>query len=295
MDEPVCSEATSVKWPWEALLMKHSCSTHRYPYSGGRQQQHQRPPQRDPVQSEVHSQTPSICVSPLLIPPCSQHGDEPLHHSSSSQREELAQPSQESLWYTLQGAYIHHQNQLLNSCPRALHRWWCSSTSQTWMIWVNHCNCPLTWLASSNGLKMLPMTKVTLRVCLPPQTHALWYNPRQPSQRGRVTSGTLQLPGEPHPGPALLHLQGLQLWGNCTHTTKCWTLLNSPGTGSGHALGEWENHPTGGLSSSLCTRGLKRGCTAADQETGCKFLTSHNQIWKNGMVESWSQSQCPTL
>ena len=75
------TEATSIKWPQGGSLMKQSYSMWRHSYIGGRQQQCQSLPQRGQTQGELHSKTPSR--SPSRIPPCSQCGDEQLHHSSS--------------------------------------------------------------------------------------------------------------------------------------------------------------------------------------------------------------------
>ena len=45
----------------------------------------------------------------------------------------------------------------------------------------------------------------------------------------------------------------------------------------------------------VCRRAPCDLCTAADQETGCWFLTSHSPIVENRVVGSSSQPQCPML
>ena len=115
-------------------------------------------------------------------------------------------------------------------------------------------NCPLTWLASLNSLKMPLMSEVMLRAHLSLWPHTLLYNLRWPCQRGRATSGTLLLLGKRDPNLVPPLLPGLQLPVEPgPNATPCWTQSNGQRTGSGCMLQGWENHLTGGQSSSLCT------------------------------------------
>ena len=71
-----------------------------------------------------------------------------------------------------------------------------------------------------------------------PWSYVLLYDLRGQCQRGRATSGTLQLTGEPDPSPMMSHLPGLQLQVEPNqNTTPCQTQWNSQMTGSGHMLG----------------------------------------------------------
>ena len=206
-------------------------------------------------------------------------------HTNNPQGKEFTLPSQELLQCTLQGANING-NQLLSAHPRAQHRSWCSLTSQTWMIWVMHHNCPLTGLASSNSLKMPLMSMVMLGVHLPPCPHALLNDPRQPCWRGRAASGTLQMPGEPDQSLVPPHLPGLQLPVEPNpNTTPCWTQSDSQRTGSAHTAWGW-GVPLFVLG--VCKWAPHDLCTASGQETCCRFLATQSPNQNIGMVESSS-------
>ena len=250
--------------------MKCSCPTYKCSYSTGRQQQQcQSPPQRGPTQSEVHSWTPFRCpsrhVSPWLILPCSQLRDEQLHHSSSFPQLQLHQQESpgKGVTPTWLGIALMHTKRPSLSPQKSTVVCLPKSPAQKLLQFDpisqddlgDSPSYQLTWLASSNGLKVPLMSNVMLRDCLPLQSHALQQDPRWPCQRGRMTNSTLQLPREPHLGLAAPHLPGLQLWRTPSCTAQCGPQSNGWGSGSGHTLKGWGHHPIGGLISSLWTRG----------------------------------------
>ena len=107
---------------------------------------------------------PSLEMSGYIDLPAALNGS---HTNRSPWEKELAWPGWESLWHSPQGAHGHCRNQLKHVHPNVLHRSRCSLTSWARMILAIYCNCQLTWLASSNGLKVSQMSDVMLEVCLP--------------------------------------------------------------------------------------------------------------------------------
>ena len=295
------SEATSIKRPWETSLMRHSHSTCRWSCSRGRQQQqHQSPPQRNPMQGGAHSQTPTRSPPGMFylqqschtlsmemngyitLPAALNHS-----HTRNPQGKQFTWPSQELLQCTPWGAHIH-ENQLLRAQPRAQHRSWCGLTSQAWMIWVMHHICLLTWSASSNGLKMPPISKVMLEVCQPLQPCTLLNDLRWQCWRGRATKGALQMPGEQDPSQASSHLLGPQLQVEPNpkpHHARPDLMAKGLGQGIHH---EDEGHTQLVATVHLFVPGVHKWsphllCITFGQETGCRFLVPHSHSQKIGM------------
>ena len=106
---------------------------------------------------------------------------------------------------------------------------------------------------------------------------------RESNQQHSTTSrGATPRSGTTHP-------LALQPWGTLPYMTQSRPNQTAQGVGQGICWGDEDATQLVARVPDSEPGVIKRGCTAAGQETGCRFLILHSSIQRNGLVGSSSQ------